>query len=180
MMSRNIVILAVLLSAASISGAANFPQELEGGRVTWQSRASMYLNSLCVKQKCDSVPMVSGEPILLGAVYFFGTETVVVEFNQECTWDGEMCGFPAGTEVFTAWLTWDEDAQAYLKVVDIAPGEAEFISLTMTSGDAGELRVGVFDVVGGGKVFKYSKDYERQVFTFQRWWPEMPQDPGPA
>ena len=172
----------LILSSTMAFGqqASHYPNEIAGQQVTWQSRSSMYLTDVCVKQKCDPITLVSGEPILLGAVYFYGTDTIVLQFHEQCIWDGEVCDLPTPTETFSAWLTWNEDAQAYLQVIDISEKEAEFISLTMDEPEVGTLRIGVFDVVGNGKVFKYSKDYERQVFRLQRWFPPMVPDPGPV
>ena len=179
-MKRHTLICMAILAIASAALAANFPKELEGERHGWQSRSSMHLSEICTSHKCEQIPLTPGEPILLGAIYHFGTETIVLQFNEQCIWNGEICDLPIRGDYFDVWLTWDEDAGAYIQVLDIVEGEAEFISLTMISPEVGMLRIGVFDVVGNGKVFKYSKDYERQVFRLQRWFPPMVPDPGPA
>jgi len=163
-----IVVLASVFASADPPNGI-YPKELEGITHQWQSRASIYRQPLDV-----------GDTIFLGGVYHYGNVGIVIQMTEGCVWDGEQCGTPYPVEGYDVFLSWDNDAGCYLQMIETSPDEAEFDAVTMTSVDAGLLRIGVFDIRGNGKVYKYSKDYEVQFFELHRWWPELPPDIGPV
>ena len=181
-MKAAVTAIVIVFAATAFAGGPsdNFPREFEGILHEWQSRASLWPSEICTGNQCEPIGDVSGEMILLGAVYHYGNVGIFVEFNEGCIFDGEMCGDAFPVEMYRMLLPWNDDAGCYLQVVETSESEAEFDAVTMVERDLGFLRVGVFDVRGNGKVYKYSKDAERRVWELRRWWPELPPDPGPV
>ena len=189
-MKRILAICFVILSSTiAFAGPPDgiYPKDLEGLELTWQSRASMYLEEQCVGNKCDLIANVSeeGRVYVLGAAYFYGNDAIYLDFTEACmigeTTPG-LCGspYPVYDRRYRVLLRWDEDAGAYLRVIETEPGLADFDALTMDTTESGRLQIGTFEIKGNGKVYHYDRDVIRDVWRFNRWWPPMGPDPGPV
>lgn len=171
------VIFAITAAAAPPSGI--FPKDLQGQELTWQARVSMRLAAECTGNKCDEYAVEPGTVYLLGVAYFYGESTVYLIFFDSCELDGELCVEPGSFQakviasLYEVTLLWNADAGAYLRVLETSPDTADFDALTMTDVDAGYLQIGAFDIKAD-KVHRYSKDVTREVWSLEKWWPELP------